>query len=767
MSPQREVDGLTLTLRSDPGFPLKLDSLDRRSIGVELLSAGEDDGVVVATIFVPDHSLEKFLTLLDDYAAKDTKKGTPRNQKLIESIASARLAVTRDLWRDNGPFPEPNQAIHWEVWLRSADRDTQEVHGQFVTDCAAANLRPKHAYVVFPDRVVGLAFGTAEQISRSIGLLTSIAELREAKELATEYLRIPARFQAELVDDLLDRTSFSGPDAPAVLLLDTGVNRGHPLIQPALDALDMHAVEASWGTADHDTGQHGTGMAGIALYGDLTSLLAGSAPVSLNHRLESAKLLPAPPAANEPEVYGYVTEQAVARAIIAAPQRHRAICLAITTDDRDAGLPSAWSGAIDQMCAGVGDGIPKLMFVSAGNINDIRDGNRAYVYHRTNCEEAGVEDPGQAWNVVTVGAFTEKVVIHDTTFTGWQPIGESQDLCPTSRTSLAWGEEAFAGWPIKPDVVMEGGNYATDGTHRDGIEDLCLLSTFLGGDGRLFQAVSDTSPATADAARLAAGLWSEYSQLWPETIRGLIVHSAQWTDAMYARFPGATKAAAHQRLRCYGYGVPDSDRARYSAENAITLIFEGELQPYRREGSSARTNVMHLHQLPWPTAILQGLGSTPVSMRATLSYFIEPSPGRRGWLASRSHRYQSHGLRFDVIRPEEDEHAFLRRLTRAEWDDADSRPDNVDETRNWRVGSYGRRNGSLHSDWWNGTAAELAACDRIAVFPVNGWWKERPHKQRVESGARYALIVSIETPAEGIDLYAAVSTQVEIETAAE
>jgi hypothetical protein len=40
---------------------------------------------------------------------------------------------------------------------------------------------------------------------------------------------------------------------------------------------------------------------------------------------------------------------------------------------------------------------------------------------------------------------------------------------------------------------------------------------------------------------------------------------------------------------------------------------------------------MHLHQLPWPTEVLEDLGPTQVSMRVTLSYFIEPSPNNIGW----------------------------------------------------------------------------------------------------------------------------------------
>jgi hypothetical protein len=760
-----EVTGIQIALRSDPGFPLRLESLDRPKSGIELLSVTDDNGAMVATIFVPHQKVATFLRLLERYETHNTKGGKPSNQKLFESISSARLAVAEDLWCDSLPFPERNELLTWEVWIRSLNGLHEAVHEQFARHCRDVNIIPSEHFIHFPDRVVSLARGTHAQIASSFDLLTTIAELRKAKELASVYERLAPRLQRDYVDALLTQVQFAASDAPAICLLDTGVNAGHPLLSPALSKQDMHAVEPEWGTADHSGTQHGTGMAGIALYGCLTQVLNTIEPLKLRHRLESAKILPPPPGENAPEVYGYVTQEGVARAIIAAPRRNRVLCMAVTTDDRDRGVPSSWSGSIDQMCSGALDKIPKLMFVSAGNIRDIRDPARSYTYPASNCTETGVEDPAQAWNVVSVGAYTEKVFIMQDEFRGWQPIGIAGDLCPASRTSAAWGEDFYSGWPIKPDIVVEGGNYATNGTGRDTPEDLSLLTTRLGQDGGLFQCVGDTSPATADAARLAAILWSYYPQLWPETVRALVVHSARWTDAMIARFPGDTKTIAHDRLRCYGYGVPNLRRAQYSAENHVTMILEGEIQPFRLEGTEAKTNEMHLHRLPWPKSVLEDLGETEVTMRITLSYFVEPSPGRRGWATSVSHRYQSHGLRFEVIRPLENESEFRRRLTKNEWDDPKKRPQNAEETRNWVVGPEGRTNGSLHCDWWKGMATELALCSHIAVYPVTGWWKERPQKGRVQSVARYSLLVTIETESANVDLYAAIANQVQVETA--
>jgi hypothetical protein len=529
------------------------------------------------------------------------------------------------------------------------------------------------------------------------------------------------------------------------------VNRNHALIEPALDVNDWQGVDPAWLASDHDPDQHGTGMAGTSLYRCLTDVFTSDGPIQLRHRLESVKLLPPPPQSNAPDVYGSVTQEAVSKAEIVAPDRNRAICMAVTTgDDRDHGMPSSWSAAVDQMCAGVLDEHPKLMFISTGNYNAVLQ-DAAYVYPDWNTQRAGVQDPSQAWNAVTVGGYTDLVTIADPFFAGWNPIATAGDLSPTSRTSNNLSPADQRGWPIKPDIVMEAGNYIQNGPNRDACADLSLLTTIVHPTGRLLTHMSDTSAATAAAARAAAIVWSHYPRLWPESIRALLVHAARWTPAMVQRFPGTAKAVVQQRLRCYGYGVTDLNRAIYSAENAATLIVEGDFRPFERRQSTVRTKEMHLHNLPWPTAVLQDLGDTPVTMRVTLSYFIQPSPGRKGW--GRKCRFASHGLRFDVKSPLENVDEFKKRISKAAWEEDEGRPENVSETRNWVIGAKNRTHGSIHSDWWQGTASELAASGHVAVYPVTGWWRERPHLGKVESRARYSLIISIETPDQAIDLY--------------
>jgi hypothetical protein len=170
---------------------------------------------------------------------------------------------------------------------------------------------------------------------------------------------------------------------------------------------------------------------------------------------------------------------------------------------------------------------------------------------------------------------------------------------------------------------------------------------------------------------------------------------------------------------------------------------------------------MHLHDLPWPVDVLAGLGEVEVRMRVTLSYFVEPNPGRRGW--ARRYAYPSHGLRFSVRRPTETTEDFRKRVNLQAREEEERAPSNQSDASEWFFGPDQRTAGSLHTDIWSGTAADLAARGMLAVFPVSGWWKERKDRDHSERGARYALVVSMETPGQDVDIWTPVAQQVGVE----
>jgi hypothetical protein len=594
-------------------------------------------------------------------------------------------------------------------------------------------------------------------MARLIDHSDAIAELRIAKDTPALFLEMGPIEQADWAGDLRGRVIRPPVTAPAICLLDSGVNRLHPLIEPALEEIDQHSYDDAWGVGDSAAWRgHGTQMSGVALYGDLQAALTHGRPVELRHRLETVKILP-PAVGNDPDLYGAVTAVAVAKAEARAPRRRRVYCLAVTSEiGLGRGRPSSWSAAVDQLTYGGGDR-RRLMIISAGNI---RDAIWPHEYPDRN-DLFEVESPGQAWNPLVVGAYTDKIAITHADYAGWAALAPAGDLSPGSRTSAIWDRQ----WPIRPDVVFEGGNLAHDGLDPGTpINDLQLVTTHYRPNLRLFDAFGDTSAAAALGAHLSAGILAARPELWPETVRGLVVHSAEWTPAMRPRFDhAANQTQKLAMLRRYGWGVPDLGRAVLSASNDATLMVEDALFPFRKDGSAIKTRDMNLHRLPWPRRELLALGEQQVELRITLSYFIEPNPGERGW--TRRHRYASHALRFAVKRSLESLDSFRTRINRAA--EAEEHGFGAFQAGgdDWVLGSI-RDRGSIHSDIWRGTAAALAERDSVGVFPIGGWWKEKPALQRWERSARYALIVSIRAPTATLDIYTAIANQLAVEVPA-
>ena len=753
--------GIYLEFISEPGFDLALKSLEARKSGIRLLNVrteGEGETETTrATVFVPRSKSGHFLRKANAYASEDNppkKDGstTPKNADLINSIGDVRAAMLESSFWQDSPERLPGDETDWiEVWLSSED---PAVVSAFETLCGERQITVGEGRLTFPERSVVLILANKTQLSELIESSDDIAEFRAAREVATFFIEQENRDQVQLVEELLRRADFQDVDQIAVLVLDHGINNGHRLLSPVLHDDDRHAVNPDWGGHDHNG--HGTLMAGTVAYGDLLECLSGSHAIIVQHGLESAKILPPPPETNPKRLWGYFTAQGISRAEIQAPSRTRIICMAVTSEDGLArGRPSSWSGQVDELASGYSDDKRRLIILSAGNVNAPEDWK---AYPNSNLTRE-IQDPAQAWNALTVGAFTNKTNITDPMLAGFSPVATSGNLSPFSSTSMIWPDRK---WPIKPEVLFEGGNVAVG--PNDSVldtEDLKLLSTYYDPQVAQFAAFDATSAASAQAAWMAARIQAAYPNAWPETVRALIVHSATWTDSQKDMFLGdESKSAYYQLAKACGYGVPNLEQAMSCAANSLSLIAEATIQPFDKHENESRyvSRDMHIYRLPWPADVLGELGDLAVEMRVTLSYFVEPSPGEVGW--KDRYRYASHGLRFELNGPGEVETDFVQRVNRKARED-DEHPGTEGAADHWTLGEA-RNVGSIHSDIWMGTAADLALSNRIAVHPSVGWWRERHHLGKYNKQTRYSLIVSFTLPGQDIDIYTPVAIQLGI-----
>ncbi len=257
--------GVVLDFQSDPGFKLKLESLETVPSGIELRNSRMVGSVMHGTVFVPEGKVGIFIRKFETYAHKDhPRSGKPWNKDLAESITRIRLAALESFWTDAGAFPsETSEPLWWEIWLREVT-NPHDIASVFRERAEAVKIQVGPLEIRFPERRVLLARATLQQWAAFENLFDILAELREAKTPAGEFVDLPPVDQGDFVHDARRRISPPPASAPSVCHLDTGVNRWHPLLEFALAEEHWLTVMPNWSPADTDPQQHGTGMAGFA-----------------------------------------------------------------------------------------------------------------------------------------------------------------------------------------------------------------------------------------------------------------------------------------------------------------------------------------------------------------------------------------------------------------------------------------------------------------------------------------------------------------------
>lgn len=763
---------------------LAADQLDNSRADARLVGVMAETGTVLLDVAGADlgYLREKIEAFSDDakVIAKTKKDGTPKldehgvqvtaraSEKAIAPVRSIGLAQLEDL----GGAPLRTDALPegLSCWFeigcrggyRNPEQDTANSRAQIARQLHRLGVSQKIDEFLGPEQVYFFV-----RLTR-----TKLDGLREATdciydvELAPQPLR-----DLKLLDDLTtkDVANFAlaepHEDAPSVVILDTGVATGHPLLKSAILSATTAGPEIP---SPEDTYGHGTKMAGLALYDDVGAAIErGSAEAP--HWLQSSRLLIQPgygtAADDNYEKWPVLMERAVRSAEDADPRvRNRAYVLAVTRSMQDPPLdgiaPTLWSQAVDQLAFRGGQG--RLMIVSAGNAREPEWLKLAELYPQLQLTEK-IHQPAQASNALTVGAFTTRVELpNDKDYVEARVVATKPgSISPYTSTGLVGNE-----WAIKPDVVFEGGNLAITGTLTDPtVPTLSALTTsHRHTHGTPVGLMSMTSEASARVAHLAAQIWKVEPKLRSETVRGLVVHSASWTKAIEADFSGRD-----DRLQACGYGVPDERLASECAQGVATIVIEDSMpnavieeEPKKTPPKRATTKTterkhrrkVKLYRLPLPESLLTD-ADPDVELRVTLSYFTEPNKfGRR--------TYHGLDLKWDMQGPQEAEEAFRQRINaRLRPKGADGKRRKVEKTKsfNWDVGIERRSRGTVQSDRWHGKMSALVGDKLIAIYPVLGWWDQRKELKTQEMN--FSLVVSVFGPG----VYTAIKPRIEAETA--
>lgn len=395
-------------------------------------------------------------------------------------------------------------------------------------------------------------------------------------------------------------------DASAVVVLDSGLTPGHPLIGPAVgDAQDYVAPLLS--PDDDVPNGHGSFVAGLALYGDVERCIRSGAFVPLL-RLFSGKVFN-----DDGSDQTEFVEKAIEEAVRYFHGEYQCRVFNLSYGD----LNKAYDGrhlrglayTLDRLTREVG----VLFVVPTGNFDEIPKGTRNHYPDYLLADRARLLDPAPALSALTVGGLAVKTASRDAQRHGTTiedlPIAQTLQPAPFTRVGPS------IGGAIKPDVVEEAGNLAVmrtgTRTRHSGLGLVSMNSGFAAGS--LFAEGIGTSYASPVVAHKAALLSGRLPDASANLLRAVIGAHARWPQASVQLLNPLDDAAGREKLlRLLGYGRIDDQALYQSSEGVVTLLAEDVV------GNDQH----HFYELPIPDEFW-GAGRRTREVTVALAYSPE------------------------------------------------------------------------------------------------------------------------------------------------
>lgn len=383
---------------------------------------------------------------------------------------------------------------------------------------------------------------------------------------------------SELPDIISPSTNCCG-----ILIIDSGVQRGHSLLAPVIGEAEVFPDakrEFLKGEPD-DEADHGTGVAGIAAYGNIedcirkktfdpTVWIFSARVINENNEFDKDLLL-------ENQL-----EEAISYFVNQYPNC-KVINLSLGNAEQiyqDGKKQLRLAAKVDELAYRYQH--KNLVFVvAAGNsyVYSQRDDRELLRTDYPNYllePEARIIDPATSAIALTVGSLS----------LGRGSMTYSADArrnaiakvpgYPSPFTRTGFGVDGM----IKPDLVDFGGDFVLDGDRiaQDNDAAVSVVTFSQNYSSCLFKVASGTSFAAPRAAYLAAQLFNKYPEASSNMIRALITTSAKLPDEIPSLFQIGSELTQKQKTEqrekqwaIYGYGQADLERAMYSTENYVVM----------------------------------------------------------------------------------------------------------------------------------------------------------------------------------------------------
>jgi len=557
-------------------------------------------------------------------------------------------------------FPDGLFFVNIDIWFNCETSTALEIEGQLRRVLGTGESQLYGDLFQTPSLLLGRALVNEFTLNALLDLdIIAMIELPIGKVTSEPHELLQVSYKP-VIDGELDE------NAPLATVLDSGVFTGNPLLEHAVLAEEEFDTTENTVT---DLNGHGTGVAGIVVYGDFDRCFQRNSFKPLV-RICSGKIMhdengdPYFPNDKRPE-------QLVREAIEYFHTEYGCRIFNLSAGDLDqvyyGGRQFAWAEMLDQLSRD----LDIVIVISAGNVStpqlqdfSSRDELMENCRNQLFLQEHRLIDPATSALGITVGSITryeEPRAIQRRTVR--ISVGKKNYLSAFTRIGRGVNKA------IKPDLVDYGGNYAVSQLMRGSNcwvkNDLNLVEpTLNNGNDKIFKGCCGTSYSaphvTHIAARIERALEKQlHNKPSANLIRTVLINSARCSEEMVKwgeesideLYTGKTNPKQERKLRLYGFGKID-DSLLYSDYNRVTLFTEDRL--------SLRS--FHLYKIPVPTEFLN------ISAKKTIAISLAYNPPTK---LSRK-EYLANNLWFEVFRKIDEETLIQFKAKKEAGTDADA-----------------------------------------------------------------------------------------------
>jgi len=580
-------------------FKIEIDDFEGGNLetipGVELISQ-EEKGVFL--VFSSEAAMEEFEARLTSLA----EGGIPTRKSLLEALNGfdAFTAADRTGWAlSHYGSPDQDQFnVDVELWPLGKLAEREALIKAFEAWLQANDIAKR-------DRVANASI-VLYRLEVKDYQLEALLNHRDVR-----LVDLPPKFRLDvslLQADIQDIADVPAPaaDAPGVVVLDSGLVTGHPLLKSAVGD-SQSFIEGKGGDDEHG---HGTMVAGKALYGDVAASLEAKQFVP-ELRLFSGRILDENCESDEKLI-----EHQVDEAVRYFVENYSCKVFNLSYGDNNkpytGGRIRGLAVFLDLLARELG----VLFVVPTGNY---RDSESPIVWRDSypcSLLENVLLDPAPSVNSITVGS-----------------IARYDQTMNASRYPLDPSEPSFAAinqpspfsrcgpgikGAIKPEFVAYGGNYAVN-TRADSVVQQLLGEISTCKDfaaGRMVAEDVGTSFSAPYLAHLACRILSVYPEAVVNDIRALLAAHAVTPAEVDTLFAGDRDKS----LLTTGYGVIDEEALFRSLDDDITIFAQDSLS----------NKSHHFYEIPVPNEFLSNgkrfrqisvsLAHTPMVRTTRLDY---------------------------------------------------------------------------------------------------------------------------------------------------